>query len=212
MKNNLLLIGCGGHCTSVLDSILNCNRFYKIGILDMPNKVGTKLLGIKVIGTNDDFQKFYNAGYTHAFVTIGNNLARKNLLEKLKTMGFIIPNIIDSSAIVSKYTTLGSGIFIGKGAIVNSNCTIEDGVIINTGSVIEHDCTVKKYSHISPSATLCGGVEISNLCHIGANSVVRQLIKIGENTTIGMGSVVVKNITNNKLAYGNPCKVIKEVN
>ena len=37
-------------------------------------------------------------------------------------------------------------------------------------------------------------------------------VTIGENTVIGAGSVVTKNIPANVVAYGNPCKVIREIN
>ena len=33
----------------------------------------------------------------------------------------------------------------------------------------------------------------------------------GDNVTIGAGSVVTKNIPDNTLAFGNPCKIIKEL-
>ena len=36
-------------------------------------------------------------------------------------------------------------------------------------------------------------------------------VSIGENTVIGAGSVVTKNIPANCIAYGNPCKVVREI-
>ena len=35
-------------------------------------------------------------------------------------------------------------------------------------------------------------------------------ITIGNNVIIGAGSVVTKNIPDNVVAYGNPCKIIRE--
>nr|KEH96466.1 maltose O-acetyltransferase [Clostridium botulinum D str. 16868] len=35
-------------------------------------------------------------------------------------------------------------------------------------------------------------------------------IKIGENVVIGAGSIVTKDIPSNKVAYGNPCRVVRE--
>ena len=40
--------------------------------------------------------------------------------------------------------------------------------------------------------------------------MVIQGIHIGSNTTVGAGSVVVKDVTDNVVAYGNPCKVVRE--
>ena len=35
--------------------------------------------------------------------------------------------------------------------------------------------------------------------------------KIGNNVTIGAGSVVTKNIPDNTIAVGNPCRIVKKV-
>jgi maltose O-acetyltransferase len=36
-------------------------------------------------------------------------------------------------------------------------------------------------------------------------------VKIGDNVTIGAGSVVTKDLPDNVIAAGNPCKVIKSI-
>lgn len=46
---------------------------------------------------------------------------------------------------------------------------------------------------------------------IGANVTVLPGVTIGDNCTIGAGSVVTKDIPPNSLAFGNPCKVIREI-
>ena len=44
---------------------------------------------------------------------------------------------------------------------------------------------------------------------IGIGATIIQRIKIGKNVTIGAGSVVIKDITDNVIALGNPAKIIK---
>lgn len=44
---------------------------------------------------------------------------------------------------------------------------------------------------------------------MGVGSVIKNEISIGKNTFIGMGSVVTQNIPEGVIAYGNPCKVLK---
>ena len=46
---------------------------------------------------------------------------------------------------------------------------------------------------------------------IGGNTVVLPGITIGNNVTIGAGSVVTKDIPDNVLAFGNPCKIIRPI-
>jgi maltose O-acetyltransferase len=54
-------------------------------------------------------------------------------------------------------------------------------------------------------------VTIGNNVWIGGNTVINPGVKIGNNTVIGSGSVVTKDIPDNVLAFGNPCKVIRQI-
>ena len=210
---NILLIGGGGHCASVADVLFRTNEYDKIGIVDIEDQ--DLLFGIiPVVGTDDDLSQL-RKDYDYAFITvgsIGDTSLRERLLNNVLTLGFSIPNIVDPSAVISEYTTLASGIFIGKNAVVNSRVDIGEGVIVNTGAIVEHDCKIGPFSHIATGATLCGGVEVGKSTHIGAGSVVKQYLSIGDNCIIGMGSVVINNIENGLTVVGNPAKMIKERN
>ena len=205
----ILLIGGGGHCHSVIDSIVSLNIYDDIGIIDY---VDSEVLGVPVIGNDDDIPRLTEDGWTDAFITMGsmgNTELRRKLSEMVKRIGLNTPSVIDPSAIVARGTTICDGVYIGKRAVLNTGSRIGTGAIINTGVIIEHDCKVDEFSHISPGATLCGQVYVGKDSHVGAGSVVRQQIKIGDNVLIGAGSVVVKDIPNGAKAYGNPCRVVK---
>lgn len=204
----IILLGGGGHCKSVIDSINRLGKYNIIGILDIKEKVGTKIYDVEVIGTDDELVSYYNNGVKNVFITlgsIGDTIVRRKLNDIIKDMGMNLLNIIDPTAILAKNIKIGEGSFIGKGAILNSDVMIGSNCIINSGSIIEHDCQIGNYVHIAPGSTLSGGVIIGSDSHIGTNSTVIQDIIIGKNTIIGAGSVVVKNIGDNKRAYGNPC-------
>ncbi|WHE06691.1 acetyltransferase [Thermoanaerobacterium thermosaccharolyticum] len=212
MSKKLLLLGGGGHCKSVLDS-LNFSKYSEIGIVDKKESIGKVILNIPVIGTDDDLEKLYRMGYNYAFVTVGSTgdpSIRIKLFNILEKIGFEILNVIDPTAIVSKYATLENGIYVGKNAVINAGSFIGKGTIINTASSIDHDCNIGQFVHIAPGCVLCGEVKIGEYTHIGARSVIKQRIEIGANSLIGMGSVVLKNISKNVVAYGNPCKEVKK--
>lgn len=214
MDKNILLVGGGGHCKSVLDSLFRLNGFSKIGIIDRKENIGKCILGVPIIGTDDDLYNLFMNGYKDAFVTVGSvgvpNL-RIKLFNKLNDIGFNIPNIIDSTAIIGSSVNMDDGIFIGKRAIINASSIIGKGSIINSGAIIEHDCIIGEFVHIAPGAVLCGEVRIGNKTHIGANSVIKQQLNVGENSIIGIGSVVLKNIEDNIISYGNPCREGKKI-
>ncbi len=212
MNKKILLIGGGGHCESVLDSITELGIYTDAGIIDNEKPLGSLMAGVRVAGRDGDLPALFAAGFGTAFVTlgsIGDTGPRISLFEKLWQIGFETPNILDPTAVVSGNTVFGRGVYVGKNAVVNAGATIGSGVIINTGAIVEHGCTVGDYTHIATGAILCGQVLVGERTHIGAGSMVRQRVKIGSGTTIGMGSVVLKDIGDNLVAYGNPCKAVE---
>lgn len=54
-------------------------------------------------------------------------------------------------------------------------------------------------------------VHIGRNCWIGAGVLIMPGVTIGDNTVIGAGSVVTRDIPSNCVAYGNPCRVIREI-
>lgn len=211
-KEQLILIGGGGHCESVVDTLRTLDQYEVMGILDLNKKLGEKVDGIPVIGTDEQLDIYYQQGIKNIFITlgaIGSGEKRKYLYTQCKKIGYCFPNIIDPSAICASYSLLGEGIFVGKGSIINSNVQIGNGSIINSGAIIEHGCRIKQFVHVAPGATVCGNVSIGEYTHIGAHAVIIQNIDIGNDVVIGAGSVVVRNINAHSVAYGNPCKEMK---
>lgn len=212
MDKKLLLIGGGGHCKSVIEAAESSGSYSELGIIDVEENIGKKLLHYWIIGSDNDIERFKEEGFTHAFVSlgsIGNPSRRLALFQVLKQIGYTIPVISDCSANVSRFATIADGVFVGKNVIVNADCKIGTGAILNSGTIIEHDCKIGNFAHIAPGAVLCGNVTIGDNSHIGAGCVVRQDIAIGRSSVIGIGSVVVKDIGDNCQAYGNPCQEVK---
>lgn len=218
-NNGILLLGAGGHCLSVLDSLVSLNIYEKIGLvvkdrnnLEEASAITDRFKGIHIAGTDEDLPALFAEGYADAFITvgsIGNPLIRQKLYRKIKQIGFHIPNIIDKTAVVSPDVRLGEGIFVGKKAVVNTGSNIGNCVIINTMALIEHECSVEDFVHVAPGCILCGGVRVGENTHIGAGSIIKQGLTIGSDTMIGMGSVVVSPVGSHATAYGNPCKEVK---
>lgn len=208
-RKKLLLLGAGGHCRSVLDSIEK-NKFSDIVIIDIAENVGQKVAGIPIAGTDKDLPDFYAQGYSQAFIALGSigySKKRHELYQTLKGCGFELIQVIDPSAVISENTCIGEGVFIGKGTIVNTGVEIGSCSIINTGAIIDHDCKIGRFSHLATGVSMSGTVEVGENAHIGTGSFIIQSIKIGSNVLLGAGSVVVSDIRANVVAFGNPCKI-----
>jgi len=189
---NIILIGGGGHCKSVIDVIEQEGRFEIIGIVDKPELLGSNVLGYSVIGNDSDLNSLAKK-YQYALITVGqikSPLLRIKLFNLAVKAGFTLPNIISSNAYVSKHSSIGNGVVVMHNAIVNASASIGDNCIINSKALIEHDCTISKHCHISTNATINGGVTIESGCFIGSSATTKELITIGENSFIKAGSLV----------------------
>lgn len=205
MSKKIVLIGGGGHCKSVLDTIIRCQIYDEIVITDQEIPAETVIMGCRVAGNDDVLPILQTSGFTDAFITVGcitSTKLRHILYEKAKKLGFQMVNVIDPSAVVSEYARLGAGIFIGKNTVINADVQIGDAAIINTGAIVEHECSVGDFSHISVGANLCGNVTVGENSLIGAGSTVIQGIKIGDRVIIGAGSVVIRDVKSDTTRVG----------
>lgn len=205
MKKKIILIGFGGHAKSVIDTIEQNNEFQIAGFSDITSQINKEYRGYKVICSDDELIDIYESGIRYAFITIGymgQSNIREKIYNKLKEFGFIVPVIIDKSAIIAKDVILEDGTFVGKGVILNSQVYVKKLAIVNTGAIIEHECNIGKNSHIAGGSILCGNVTIGDNVFIGAGSKIIQNITVEDNSTIGAGSVVLHSIKRNSKVYG----------
>jgi len=113
----------------------------------------------------------------------------------------------------------GKNIEIGDYFFANYNCTILDVGKVIIGNNVQFAPNVSLYTAghpIHPDSRNSGyeygiGITIGNNVWLGGNVVVNSGIHIGNNVVIGSGSVVTKDIPDNVIAAGNPCKIIREI-
>ena len=194
---DIVLLGLGGHAHSVVDSIEQIGKYNIIGFLDTEEMQGKQYKDYRILDTDDALQKYYNSGISNAFVTIGfmgHGKVRNRLYQKLKNIGYTIPNIIDKTAVISQNAELEDGIFVGKNAVINANAKIGKMCIINTCAIVEHDCTIGAFSHIAVGSVMCGRVSVGRQTLIGANATVIQEKVIGNYCIIGAGTTIKKDI------------------
>lgn len=126
--------------------------------------------------------------------------------------------------LIREETTIGDDCLIGSHSIIEKGCrignrvTIQSAVYIPNLSIIEDDVfigprvclTNDKYMIMGPDTPLEGPI-IQKKARIGANSTLLPGVTIGENTVIGAASVVTRDIPANKVAFGNPARIIKDI-
>lgn len=140
-------------------------------------------------------------------ISVGSNRERKLISERYRVE---YARAIHPKAIISPTVIIGKGTVVMQGVIIQSDSIIGNHCIVNTGASVDHECSIDDFVHISPHATLCGNVSVGRGSWVGAGATVIPGVKIGRWCVIGAGSVVIHDIPDGVVAYGNPCKIIKQ--
>ena len=113
----------------------------------------------------------------------------------------------------------GHHVHFGNGVYANSNLTLVDDGHIYVGDKVMFgpNVTIATANHpIEPTLRAKGlqynkDVHIAENVWIGAGVIIVPGVHIGKNSVIGAGSVVTKDIPENVVAVGNPCRILREI-
>ena len=205
--DEIILLGGGGHAKVLIDLINTSMQFEISGILDTQLEIGTKVLNVPVLGDDDLLSGLYSKGIKNVCIAIGSvkdNTRRRNLFDKVKQMGFLVPYLLHPQAIISKNVRFSEGVQIMAGVNVQTGSLFKENTIINTGAIIEHDCSIGSHVHICPGAVISGGCTVGDGAFIGAGATVMQEINIGKCVTVAAGAVVVKDVPDRSMVKGVP--------
>lgn len=124
------------------------------------------------------------------------------------------------------FVDYGNNIFIGENCEINMNCIFLDCNTITIGNNCGIAPGVQILTAFHPTIaaervsvneqgfsfwkTQSKPVKIGNDVWLGAGSMIMPGVTIGNNVVIGAGSVVTKDIPDNVVAYGNPCRVMRK--
>ncbi len=113
----------------------------------------------------------------------------------------------------------GKHCHFGKHVYANFNLTLVDDaeIFVGDGTMFAPNVVVATAAHpILPilrenALQYNMSIRIGKNCWIGAGAVILPGVTIGDDTVIGAGSVVTKDIPSGVVAFGNPCRVVREI-
>lgn len=204
MKQEVIVIGAGGHGKVVADIVLSRGDIL-LGFLDDSRDAGENLCGIPVLGKICDHVNYPNARFV---IGIGGAEARRKIARQLEGVDWY--TAVHPTAVISPMgTQIGAGTVVMAGAIVNPCARIGKHCIINTGSSVDHDDQIGDYCHISVGARLAGTVTLGENVWIGIGATVSNNLDLCDNCMIGAGAVVVRSISESGTYVGVPARKIK---
>ena len=201
----IYLIGTGGHGQVVLDALLEAGipSAAVVASDGAVEREGCTWLGLTVNCPEISPDMFGEAVH----VAIGDSTIRQRLTGRACDAGAIPASILHPSANVSRFATLGAGVFIAAAAVVAPETRLGTGVIVNHGAVVDHDCDISDFAHLAPNSSLGGGVRIGARTLVGAGAVILPHLTIGHDVTIGAGAVVTRDVAAGQTWTGVPARL-----
>tara|TARA_Y100001954_G_C15777237_1_gene587712 strand:- start:545 stop:1180 length:636 start_codon:yes stop_codon:yes gene_type:complete len=210
--NNFILVGCGGHCRSVLELLHSKDLFHKVhSIININPSSFTDnefIRGVPVLNGLDELYNYSPSTYS-PILSIGDNKIRSSVFFELKKRGYILPNLIHSNAYVSCTAVIGEGSLVFANSFLGDSATVGVSSILNTSSVVEHESIIHDFVHVAPGSVICGRSSIHSYCLIGANSTILPELSIAEDITIGASATVTKSLLLPSKKYiGTPAVIL----
>lgn len=207
----IIIIGAGGHALILIDIIERTKSFRIAGIIGSDKESAKNIMGYSVYPGDKYLDFFYNQGIRHIGIGVGgysDNLGRKRVYQKVKALGYNVPNLIDPSAVVSKTVVMGDAVVVFAGVVINTGVSIGNNVIIATSSSIDHETSIEDHVLISAGVTVGAGDRIGEASLIALGSKIISRVNICPETLVGAGAVVTKNITEPGTYLGIPARKV----
>ena len=109
-----------------------------------------------------------------AFVALGDNKLRVELLQKLASAGYSTPVFISDAASVSPSAVLEPGCIILPQAYVGANAHLGVGCIVNAGAIVDHNAHLGRGVHVAPGGIVKASAEVADFGKVDSGEIVRS--------------------------------------
>lgn len=110
--------------------------------------------------------------------------------------------------IISNDVEIGFNSVVGRSLYPGDSTIIGEGTKLANCCAIGHDCILGKRVMIYAGTMIAGYVVIGDDTHITLNSSIKNGVKIGKNVQVDMGSVVIRDVEDNEIVFGNPARKV----
>lgn len=223
MSADLLFLG---HSQSILrlKEVAEIIGYNVIGIVDDNYFGNTESLDqLPIVGTEKDIApilgKYPAAGF---FVSTPRTARtqewqipiddkRRRMIETVRHHHLPLVNLIHPSSEVSKYATLGQGIFVGFGSLIQHRANICDFVYVREQVSVSHDARIESNVFLGAQSYIGSNARIGKNAYIGMKSVViasgNEPIIIGKNCVTHPGVIMLRDLADDSVAMVGSGKI-----
>lgn len=194
--------------TMIMDNLESCNLFPELIIvnnLDLPieHTFDNPKFKYTIVNEFTDRSVPVTLGVTNAYTKL-------KAIKQFNISDLEFINIINRTSFISSTAILGKGLLINNFATIGAHAQIGNFVNISNRASVNHHSIIEDFASINPGVNLAGNVYVGKGTLIGIGATISNGVTIGKNSIVGAGSVVVRDIPDNVIAYGNPCKPMRE--
>lgn len=208
MNKEVYILGIGGSSPLFIDLAEACGYTIKGLFHYNDSRTGEIDHGYKILGSFEDLYK-KNIHDVNFMLSMGDMQIRKQVSEKILSLGGNIPSMIHPSTQISRFAEISKiGVLIGAGCIIQADSNISAHTVIRDMALVCHQTTINEYCFIGPKSLVGAHTTLKNFSFVGQGAILisGKVIEVGENAIIGAGSVVTRPVSENTTVIGSPAK------
>lgn len=207
----IYILGVGGSTPVFMDLAISCG--YKIaGLYHYNNeRIGESEHGYPIIGSFDDLFKSDIRGKSF-LLSQGNMRIRKEITDKIESLGGIVPTLIHPSAEISNFAKISDiGVVIGAKCVVQADAEIKSNSVIRDMALVCHQTSIGNYAFVGPMALVGAHIHVDDFAFIGQDALLvsGKVGNVGANSLVGAGALATKEIPSDVVVVGSPARVIR---
>jgi sugar O-acyltransferase (sialic acid O-acetyltransferase NeuD family) len=203
MRERIILVGGGGFARELLmwmEHVHAVNgQARATGFLDAnPQALAEYSCDLPWVGDIDSHEP---CELDRFVLAIGEPLAKRKVVEKMKARGAAFVQVIHPTAVIARTAEMGEGVVVCPHAMVSADAKVGNFVAINAMSSVGHDARVGDYSTLSAHVDITGWVQVDDAVFFGSGARVLPKVRIGAESRIGAGAAILRSVPAGTVMY-----------
>lgn len=192
-SQKLIIVGLSNNAKLAAFYFSKDTSFEVVGFaVDSQYKVNSTFCDLPVFDLEQINTEFPPTEFS-VFVAVGYkemNDIRAKLYERMKALGYTLPNYISPKCTFQTTEAIGDNNFILEDNTIQPFVKIGNNNVLWSGNHIGHDVEIGDHNFIASHVVVSGFTKIENYTFIGVNATLRDNILIRSKSLIGAGAIV----------------------
>lgn len=182
-------------------------RYQKIVFID-DNPGMTNVQGIPVYSFDGAVAEYGKR--LHIALAVGEPITREKIIARILESKIEFETLIHPDVTIPSTSKIGKGCYIAAHSFISCNVTIGNYCLIQPNVNIGHDDVLGDNVSVCGMSTLGGIVTLEDDVFVGMGAAIIQGCRVGKGAIVSMGAVVLKNVEEHMIAFGNPARVMRQ--